>query len=400
MGETTLHDLPREKITEILTRLPSEYAIEGKEVCKTWKNILHHIKREKKINLLFEGEYVLPGRTQLYYGEYDEKSSKTIQEQLSYDALTPLGYPDFHYTNRLIVGSHRGLVCFVMNNKDLGEQFDYDDPIFICNPFTKETVRLPPPPRKLVSLPKDEKKVWDDDFSVIGFGYLYSTNEYKIVRIYYDENSRKYYKKNSSKFCKGQIQVYTLGGKRGGWRNIGITNHYFFKYDFANGILFDGALHWVTYFGSEIVAFHLADEKFRSVRIPPRVGKGGYQSARLLLLGGNLSIALMKHPPRNATSVDRTSTDIWSFKPMKDHKLEGSYEFTIHAKECHPSICYPFALKEVNTNKVLLWHMGRGPTLGHYDTETGSLDEFADERLSISSDSVHEERCFIKSTGA
>ncbi|XP_026460349.1 F-box protein At3g07870-like [Papaver somniferum] len=246
-----------------------------------------------------------------------------------------------------------------MNYEQLGKKLlSYNDPIYVCNPFTQETVRLPQ-----LTLIKAAAK---NDFLLIGFGYLNATKEYKIVRIFYYEDS---------KFCKGQVQVYTLGDKNG-WRYKGITDHFLGK---SNGVLCNGALYWIANMGTEIVAFDLADEKFRSVPMPPCFPIKYIDPCfptPLQVLGGCLSIVLYRY------SLG-WSTDIWSLKPLMDSKKENdklhwSNEFIIQFKDLHRAYYCPISLTE--ENKVLAWHMqmycSTQNTLCHYDPKTATSEEF------------------------
>ncbi|XP_026447161.1 F-box protein At3g07870-like [Papaver somniferum] len=136
-----------------------------------------------------------------------------------------------------LVGSCNGLVCiFILHDK-------LRDPIYIFNPITKEEVYLP----ELVVTERMCKGTSS------GFGYISSTNLYKIVRIFYPSHPHK-----------GQIQVYTLGSSCG-WRDKGTTS--INMETGMGGIHVNGIIYWLGV--DSIGSFDLADEEFRFVSVPP-----------------------------------------------------------------------------------------------------------------------------------
>ncbi|XP_026451557.1 F-box protein At3g07870-like [Papaver somniferum] len=90
-----------------------------------------------------------------------------------------------------------------------------------------------------------------------GFGYCQSNNEYKVIQVTYEYNQFEQL---------GRVQVYTLGsGSR--WRNKG-EMHYTSK---ERLVLANEALYWLENIEDEwnLRAFHLADETFGTVPMPP-----------------------------------------------------------------------------------------------------------------------------------
>ncbi|XP_026432773.1 F-box protein At3g07870-like [Papaver somniferum] len=191
-----------------------------------------------------------------------------------------------------IIGSCNGLVCFLSNK--LLEGY----PVFIiCNPVTGEYINL----QRNRSLHPQ----WQDP--VGGFGYIISTNEYKVVRFYRSdyEFDRKIH-----------AHVYTLGSQVG-WRIIDdkIPIGRYSKF-VSSGIFANGAIHWLETHNNgiapevNIVAFDLADEKFKSVTSPSREKRAVPKRA---LLGGNLCVVFHL----------RESIDIWAFKKNVNNKRVG-----------------------------------------------------------------------------
>ncbi|XP_026419218.1 F-box/kelch-repeat protein At3g06240-like [Papaver somniferum] len=119
---------------------------------------------------------------------------------------------------------------------------------YICNPITKEYVMLP-------EIKTNCDRQYHDWTS--GFGYVSSSNEYKVVGMYLN-NWDQY----------AEIHIYTLGSGDG-WRNLGKLNHEFDTYLWCHGIFANGALYWMDNAKEMIVTFNLAKEKFHESLSPP-----------------------------------------------------------------------------------------------------------------------------------
>ncbi|MCL7046999.1 hypothetical protein MKW94_021125, partial [Papaver nudicaule] len=164
--------LPSELILEILTRLPADTAIQCRQVCKTWKDLLcqpsfaqAHLRQQlSKLNgnssytslsshtavgLLFSFTFTLERGNQLYYGEYDNQTRNKVR-------------------------------------------------------------KINQPPTVVI---KRDSIVRYDEFIVCGFGYHPSTDKYKIVKIHYTKTTHL-----------GRVEVYTIGSGSG-WRETGTTTY-------------------------------------------------------------------------------------------------------------------------------------------------------------------------------
>ncbi|XP_043694587.1 F-box protein At3g07870-like [Telopea speciosissima] len=147
------------------------------------------------------------------------------------------------------------------------------DKFYVCNPSTHESITLP--------------QFRDSHNATFGFGYVESTNEYKIVHFietcfpppssFLDSHFFHLYDPNLPKECR----VFTLGmGKDSpssyaspwAWRLVG---YYPYKFEGAQFPAFiTGALHWLInhpelLIQKTILAFNLESEEFRLVP-PPR----------------------------------------------------------------------------------------------------------------------------------
>ncbi|XP_026458652.1 putative F-box protein At1g26515 [Papaver somniferum] len=141
-----------------------------------------------------------------------------------------------------MVGSCNGLVCLLYSQIRGG----------ICNPGTGEFLSLP-------GLREPRFAGWTQ----VGFGYLPSTKEYKVVR--YSNNLL-----NGDGEAQGHVDVYTLGSQSG-WRGQENIPYRFY----SSGLFANGAIHWIRKTGRgrhlvyKIVAYDLPDEKFKYVSSLP-----------------------------------------------------------------------------------------------------------------------------------
>ncbi|XP_026419059.1 uncharacterized protein LOC113314954 [Papaver somniferum] len=163
-------------------------------------------------------------------------------------------------------------------------------------------------------LPKLEREVQ----VMCGFGYIPSTNVYKVVRMY--ELSDKHV----------QVEVYTLGSGQG-WRDIGQLEHAVRCY-LLPGVFANGAVHWLNT-EQTIFSFDLADEKFSQFPSPTFLPRPGNRLS-LGLLGDNLcatygnSDRFSSYNPFHRNH-DR-SFDIWLLKKNKDdHGMSWIKQFNL-----------------------------------------------------------------------
>ncbi|OVA07457.1 F-box domain [Macleaya cordata] len=368
-----MENLHPDIISNIFSRLPVESVYQCKLVCKTWQSLLHNTK----VGLLFSiGLHYrkFKGAVQLYYGgQYDEINNNSIDDDdddddddehnndyyYSYKTLTKIDHPPI--TNRafihVMLGSCNGLVCFFVPHHGI------DDPVYICNPITGEYVYLP----KLTTRERQDSSCHD---LVSGFGYNLSTDEYKVVRIYYEFDQPSFL---------GHVQVYTLGRGGSAWRSKGEITHFFC----SSSIYANGALYWLDVGERKVVAFDLADEEFRLLPSPPCFGMCKSAFVGLRLLGGYVCIVYIN---------EGKYLDIWALKKKKkkikhsdyDVKEQEEYhswswswsrEFSIAWEGPVMGTSYqPFALTK--KNEVLLLHNG---ILSCYDPKTATSKKLWDD---------------------
>ncbi|XP_026428372.1 uncharacterized protein LOC113324265 [Papaver somniferum] len=213
----TVSVLPTEIVLGILSRLHFQTVFDCKLVSKKWRSLIvstlpyfadMHLRFHRKLlrldddinsgadagndnttdgslGILFSIQFMNYDKYKVgvYYGNYHDDNKR-----FSYrESTSLLNHPQLNSNKKQsysLVGSCNGLVCYRI-------PFSDKRGFYVCNPMTKEYVYL-----------LEEKPF--RSLKLSGFGYLPSSNEYKIVRIYSD----------------GKIQVYTLGSGSG-WRDKG-----------------------------------------------------------------------------------------------------------------------------------------------------------------------------------
>ncbi|XP_026420382.1 putative F-box protein At1g32420 [Papaver somniferum] len=232
--------LPADIQLEIISRLPIESALDCKLICRSWRNLVSHHPSFSQLHLARVNQSADPGKLsflvrdrnhQLYYFEFNETHVDCIRRF----NLTP-PFPDPYK----FIGSFNGLVCL----------YDcHNHTACICNPLTREYVLLP-------SVNRDCDRHWI--YRSSGFGYLPLTNEYKVVELY----------KLSAESDFIEVAVYTLGGGNG-WKNVGRLDSKSFNIETSRCVFVNGALLWKTAIEGRVMAFDLAEEKFRKHITPP-----------------------------------------------------------------------------------------------------------------------------------
>ncbi|XP_026432360.1 F-box protein At3g07870-like [Papaver somniferum] len=268
----------------------------------------------------------MDSKVRLYYGETYNEELIEDAEQYSYEALAKIdlslminhSYVGSFILRPYMVGSCNGLVCFNVYHHDIC------DPVYICNPLTGECTHLPKIERRDAS-PIAKNIVF------AGFGYSQSTNEYKVIRIYYDEKSQV----TGSSKSVGKVQVYTLGGR-----------------------------------SRTIVAFDLKDEKFRKIPSPLlNIPDEDFRIAGLRLLGGNLCV----YHTDECKFVDiwtiqkGNSRSIWTLH-KENNRWNKEFSIILENSNVDWPVCYPLAF--LNRNELLLRYNGN---LYLYDLTTSTL---------------------------
>ncbi|XP_026420812.1 F-box protein At3g07870-like [Papaver somniferum] len=295
--------LPEEITLDILTRLPTESVLDSKLVCTNWRSIISDHPSFSKMHLYHLNHpsdsasddygklgflaftYDTRHNKIFYYIEYNEnrdESTTPIQRIRRIKFTPPIERIGF-------VGSCNGLICLVQGPF-----------VWIWNPITKEYLMLP----KI----KRDCQIGRYRFWTTQFGYVSSTNEYKVLGIY----------KYETKYIK--VYVYTLGSGNG-WRKLGKFCFESRNY-WAQFVFVDGALYWLDEELKRIITFDLAKEKFcEDISPPPLPPDHDWHDSRLRVLNGVLSFAI-------CLDVEGDEFyDIWLLKKKDDsHDKKGKVE--------------------------------------------------------------------------
>ncbi|KAB1201526.1 hypothetical protein CJ030_MR0G003213 [Morella rubra] len=232
---TWMNNLPEDIIVEILLQLPVKPLLRFRCVSKRWFSLISdphfaksHFKRasERTQRLLLS--------TSLRLGslEVDKPFGNG-------SAVKKLNFPFKQRGRRVkILGSCNGLVCVSLyGHKDF----------YIWNPSTGDCRKLPDP-----AIAVHRKNIY-----IHGFGYDSSTDDYKLL-------VGSYPLPRPSREAEGKL--FSL--KSNSWKTVAnLFNPE--EYCESAGIFSNGALHWqAELIDPRIIAFDLAEEKFREVPMP------------------------------------------------------------------------------------------------------------------------------------
>ncbi|XP_071687401.1 F-box/kelch-repeat protein At3g23880-like [Rutidosis leptorrhynchoides] len=248
-------------VREILSRLDVLDVLRCKSICKSWYNLISTncvVKAHLKHSYIFVVEDILARLDvkdvsrckcicKLWYKLISSNYFAKAHLKSSYNNNREHGYLRIqlhrminNYTELpycMMVGSCDGLVCIS----------PIDGKLLVTNPSTREV-------RKLPNLPYNSR------FNVCwGFGYDFSTDDYKVV-VGFNESEHHM-----------RFQVLSL--KSNQWKIIGeIDTLTYYTLIPGSGVLYDGALHWLVYDTKEkktvLLSFDLSLEKFKEIPQP------------------------------------------------------------------------------------------------------------------------------------
>ncbi|XP_026400510.1 F-box protein At3g07870-like [Papaver somniferum] len=299
-------DLPAEIMLDIFTRLPTESVLDCKSVSKSWRNVIHHRSfSHMHSNILLSNPKSVADSGKLRfvckmvggslcYLEYDDEVSSYRFKKLELS-------PPFNLYS--ILGSYNSLVCIngLPSHYTMDESSTASYVAYICNPITRESITLPELDRSTYY-----HLVW---FMSSVFGYVASTNEYKVVRLY------TFWR---SEFAN--IEVYTLGiGKL--WRNAGkikVSD----SMSRRHAVFVDGFLYW-NFGNGRMQAFDLDNGVFVELN---ECWNGHFWGG---VLGGHYS--------GTRYSKDGKSVDVWLLKKKEDESISYSKEFSLINMDSYPT---------------------------------------------------------------
>ncbi|CAK9157348.1 unnamed protein product [Ilex paraguariensis] len=256
--------LPDDILFDILVRLPVKSLMRFQYVCKSWYFFLT-CNDPAFIDLQLSRSQSRLSGTKLLIStsSFGERQCRCFQSLLLVDlekgdrngrATQPLTMPCNPHHSFSLSESIKGLVCW--------HQRGYTKKImsiYICNPSTRELMKLPVAPQNQVT--KTNMHVY------YYFGFDPSSKEFKVLTIQFA---------SFPWHCGVAFWIFTLGGKS--WRQIhppdspfGLDNDeppWFIELE--NCVCLHGALHWIRMLKQKkaIVVFDLRDENFHAISIP------------------------------------------------------------------------------------------------------------------------------------
>ncbi|XP_076891844.1 F-box/kelch-repeat protein At3g23880-like isoform X1 [Bidens hawaiensis] len=303
-SETSQPTIPTDIVVRILLRLPVESLLRCKSVCKSWHSLISNPRFIKSHLAMSTTNTDYAHHTLIYTTEYFPSvrgrpiiKLKTCNlRDVLYDSnnnsinnALEVDYPSKHESNSVsIVGSCNGLVCIAV------EEYVMSKALFIWNPSTRKSYRLPPSGCKPIG--------W---YVVCGFGYDESTDEYKVVAL-------------SPNLIDGEalVRIYSL--KDGNWKEIVVAYSHGFPSPEFGKLCINGVLRWPASTGHgsascsmTITSFDLVNETCGEVLQP--VYDAGRKDLRLGSLKEWLCVLC---------SYCGIRADVWV---MKDYGVKDSW---------------------------------------------------------------------------
>lgn len=332
---TSISDLQRDTLSDILSRLPAKSLLSCQCVCKRFDALIRnpdfinsHLNRATSTTsadicsisvLSFDKE----DRGRSFTEHMLVESATDDQFELSFSYVKHLNPIASQF---VVIGSCNGLFCVDLRAPDERcASF-----ILMWNPVTKQNRFLPKP-----QIDASAKGV----NLVLAFGFVPETNDYKVVRIvyYYSAENSSAISDEDDMFVM-QIEVYTMSTDS--WTtfeasslccsvvsNLSLEEDPVLPLDIrkSSPVFLKGAFHWLAIDPrnhednqSAIVSFDLKDEQLRLMTVLDPCRQGG----KLVLINELLS-HIVSHQPR-----DGVAYDIWV---MNSYGLKESWtkQFTV-----------------------------------------------------------------------
>ncbi|KAI8567216.1 hypothetical protein RHMOL_Rhmol02G0103600 [Rhododendron molle] len=334
--------IPREILTDILSRLPVKSLCRFKCVSPSWNSLIcdpyfakTHLNRTNTQNPKYlddQRNIVISSSLNLY--SIDIGNANPTTAKLDFPMLQN------HAANsRVKVWSSCDGLLLVSYD-------DYSN-LLLLNPSTRECKKLPAPS----VVPNPVGTCWYG----YGVGYDSSTDDYNVVMLSCCNNG-------SAQINISIVDVYSL--KTNAWRTIQ-HNHYFVVPTsfLCGGVFLNGCLHWLCWRnGSYVIgAFNLSDQIFREMPMPASLCGGcGILRYFVEVVGGCL--CLIERLPSY-------KSEVWK---MEEYGVGESWtNLTIDLPTGTPSLCLLCQLAE---DKLLFANSRRhGKNLVVYDPKKETL---------------------------
>ncbi|XP_057516265.1 F-box protein CPR1-like isoform X2 [Amaranthus tricolor] len=359
--------LPKEIITEILSRLPVKSLLRFTSVCKSWYFLIKNpnfAKLHLNQSLISQSNrHLILFHHSLYFSQIDLDSNHL--------SFLKINHPLDHQKT-IVLGSCNGVTC--ISNFSKSE-------FFLFNPLTKSHRKLPSIP---IQDPKDEV--------IFGFGYDSKNDDYKVLRMLEGYNYK------TDEIFYNEAKVYSLNNHS--WKTVDALPYYLFYKNFY-GALVNENLHYSVLveqiLDSEymsIARFDLQTERFSLMSYPIDIYGDIFKSGLMLVLGqldGCLCLmvnyqtidlgGLLPLPTNEVQGPLLKRVDLWV---MKEYGKEDSWVrlFSI----CQPESigCYIHVLPLVYSGdgRRILLDLD-ALRFGWYDLVSNSVDEIIADGLPL-----------------
>ncbi|XP_074359421.1 F-box/kelch-repeat protein At3g23880-like [Apium graveolens] len=292
--QTCIHDLPKDLFIEVLLRLPVKSLLRFKVVCKAWRSCISNPKFVKRH---------VASTTKNPNNDFFILHSRDGDQLLAINVNFPhrtislkIPMPASDYFDCFdIIGSCNGLLCVALkcNGNELPTK------LYLWNPANGKL--------KQISKYSIKFKPNSDDYRVsVGFGYDYTSGDYKVVRIVtyqrYFEFGVRVVIDNS---IKHRVEVYSLN--KDSWKEIKVDSKFRSPYWLVGGncpIIVNGSPYWLVGRDSgsswDLLSFNMQSEEFSTILLP-----GGLSSSIIEIIEFKDSVAIIE-------SRLTVRTDIWT----------------------------------------------------------------------------------------
>ncbi|KAM5582683.1 F-box/kelch-repeat protein [Rosa sericea] len=265
-------DLPEHIILQILCRLPVKSLIRFSCVSKRWRSIIISDPQFRKAHLKLASEQrSITKRLILSVSPSvsirDHQSQTRVDQPLRIQSLeslfgdnssvTNLTFPSEEHCRINILGSCNGLVVLGNSYKEWS----------IWNPSTRFFRKIPAP--DFSSVTKKSRTIEPDRY---GFGYVSSTDDYKVVLVVHIGSD--------DSVSAPDVKIFIFSVRANCWKISEVSRWPFLKYRPTSdcGTFSNEAIHWVNQYyvyledyieaNIDVCAFDLENEELRKVPVP------------------------------------------------------------------------------------------------------------------------------------
>ncbi|KAJ9558602.1 hypothetical protein OSB04_013216 [Centaurea solstitialis] len=264
--------LPDEIIVEILSMLPAKSLLRWRSVSKYWLNLISSTKFKLMHLRNFNQQNPRYSVRHLDYLASEEWFSLHFDDEaFTLDRNSHVEFP-FNITSVIlcfrIIGCCNGVVCLCDENGS------GSDMVILWNPSIRRKLTLPLPNFKSIK----------SSFVVLGFGYDKMSDDYKVVRLAYNDYG----------FTGPRVEVYAV--KTGIWRKVMFPHgwrRFYIHYNWTQ-VFSNGCVHWIAsdsnWSHNSIMTFDITTELFGEIPLPVDLVKEHLTTIMVSLVGESLAV--------------------------------------------------------------------------------------------------------------